>query len=65
MPTGQVIGSSDDRGAEIRTGRVRPQDLAATTFRHLDIDLNSHWTDPRGRPTPIVTEGGHPIPELL
>ena len=65
LPTGQVIGSSDDRGAEIRSGRVRPQDLAATTFRHLDIDLNSHWVDPRGRPTPIVTEGGRPIPELL
>ena len=65
LPTGQVIGSSDDRGAEIRSGRVRPQDLAATTFRHLDIDLNSHWVDPRGRPVPIVTEGGRPIPELL
>ena len=65
MPTGQVIGSSDDRGAEIRTGRVRPQDLAATTFGHLGIDLNAHWVDPRGRPIPIVTEGGRPIPELL
>jgi uncharacterized protein (DUF1501 family) len=61
---GQVIGSTDARGGEIRSGPVRPQDLAATTFRHLGIDLQSHWTNGRGRPIPIVTEGGRPIPEL-
>ncbi|MFG0295939.1 MAG: DUF1501 domain-containing protein [Maioricimonas sp. JB045] len=65
MPTGQVIGSSDARGAEILSSPVRPQDLAATTFRHLGIDLNAHWTNQRGRPIPIVQEGGRPIPELL
>lgn len=65
MPTGQVIGSSDSRGGTILSGAVRPQDLAATTFRHLGIDLNSHWVNQRGRPNPIVTEGGRPIPELL
>lgn len=65
MPTGQVIGSSDARGGQIASGAVRPQDLAATTFRHLGIDLNAHWVNQRGRPIPIVTEGGRPIPELL
>jgi len=65
MPTGQVIGSSDRRGGDIKSGKVRPQDLAATTFRHLGIDLNAHWTNQRGRPIPIVQEGGRPIPELL
>ena len=45
-------------------GVVRPQDLAATTFQHLGIDLNSHWVNHRGRPMPIVQEGGRPIPEL-
>lgn len=64
MPTGQVIGSSDARGAEIRSGAVRPQDLAATTFWHLGIDLDAHWVNPRGRPIPIVSEGGRPVPEL-
>jgi hypothetical protein len=44
---------------------VRPQDLAATVFRYLDIDLNSHWTNPLGRPISIVQEGGRPIPELI
>lgn len=65
MPTGQVIGSSDSRGGDILSGRVRPQDLAATTFQHLGIDLNTHWVNQRGRPIPIVAEGGRPIPELL
>lgn len=65
MPTGQVIGSSDRRGGDIKSGKVRPQDLAATTFKHLGIDLNAHWINQRGRPIPIVQEDGRPIPELL
>jgi hypothetical protein len=39
--------------------------LAATVFRHLEIDLSSHWVTASGRPTPIVTEAGRPIPELM
>jgi hypothetical protein len=62
---GQVIGSTDSRGGGIASAMVRPQDLAATTFRHLGIDLNSHWVNPQGRPIPIVQEGGRPIPELF
>ncbi len=62
---GQVIGSTDRTGGEIKSGKVRPQDLAATTFKHLGIDLGTHWTDPQGRPTPIVQEGGKPVPGLI
>ena len=61
---GQVIGSTDRRGGAIESSVVRPQDLAATTFQHLGIDLNAHWTNTQGRPIPIVVEGGRPIPEL-
>jgi hypothetical protein len=63
-PTGQVIGATDSRGYGIKDGRVTPSDLAATVFHHLDIDLDSHWVNPQGRPIPIVTEGGRPIPGL-
>lgn len=62
---GQVIGSTDRRGGAIQSSPVRPQDLAATTYQHLGIDLNSHWVNNQGRPIPIVTEGGRPIPELV
>ena len=61
---GQVVGSTDARGGEVKDARVTPSDLGATVYRHLGIDLNSQWTDLQGRPQPIVTEGGLPIPEL-
>jgi len=64
MPCGQTIGSTDRRGYDIASAPVRPADLAATVFRHLDIDLNAQWINRAGRPNPIVTEGGRPIPEL-
>lgn len=62
---GQIIGSTDARGYAIKDRPVRPQDLAATTFKYFGIDLASHWVNPQGRPIPIVTEGGQPISELL
>ncbi len=61
FPAGRAIGRTDRKGYDIVEGRVRPSDLAATVFRHLGIDLESHWLDPQGRPIPIVTEGGRPI----
>jgi uncharacterized protein (DUF1501 family) len=61
---GQVVGSTDAKGGEVKEARVTPADLGATVFRHLDIDLATQWTDPQGRPQPIVTEGGRLIPGL-
>ncbi len=62
---GRVIGSTDRKGYDVASRRVGPSDLAATVFQHLGIDLNAHWTNPQGRPVPIVTEGGQPISELF
>lgn len=62
---GQVIGRSDDKGYGIASGRVTPEDLAATTFQHLGIPLDTHWQSPQGRPTAIVQNGGRPIRELF
>jgi uncharacterized protein (DUF1501 family) len=61
---GQVVGSTDARGADVQEGRVTPSDLAATVYRHLGIDLDTQWIDLQGRPQAIVTEGGRPIPAL-
>jgi hypothetical protein len=63
LPTGQVIGASDAKGYAVKEARVRPADIAATTFKHLGIDLDAHWVNRQGRPIPIVTGGGRPIPE--
>jgi hypothetical protein len=62
---GQAVGSTDHRGGEIKSRKVTPSDLAATVFQHLDIPLDATWTDPTGRPMPVVTEGGEPIKEVL
>jgi uncharacterized protein (DUF1501 family) len=61
---GQVIGSTDAGGYDVKEARVTPADLAATVYRHLGIDLDTQWTDLQGRPQSIVTEGGQPIPGL-
>ncbi len=61
LPAGRVVGSTDSKGYDIKDGRVRPADLAATVFQHLGIDRNASWLDPQGRPIPIVTEEGRPI----
>ncbi len=62
---GQVIGATDRKGHSVAERKVTPQDLAATVFTHLGIDLSAQWVDAQGRPFPIVTEGGLPIPELF
>jgi hypothetical protein len=62
---GQVVGSTDSRGGTPKTRRVTPSDLAATVFQHLQIPLDGQWVNPQGRPVPIVTEGGQPVPELV
>jgi uncharacterized protein (DUF1501 family) len=61
---GQVVGRTDAKGGEAKEGRVTPSDLGTTVYRHLGIDLDSQWTDLQGRPQPIITEGGRPIPAL-
>jgi len=61
---GQIVGSTDAKGGEVKDERVTPSDLGATVYRHLGIDLGAQWTDLQGRPQPIVTEGGQPIPGL-
>jgi uncharacterized protein (DUF1501 family) len=61
---GQVVGSTDAKGYDVKDARATPADLAATVFRHLGINLDAQWTDTQGRPQSIVPEGGKPIPEL-
>jgi hypothetical protein len=61
---GQVVGSTDAKGGEVKDARVTPADLGATVFAHLGIDLTAQWTDSQGRPQSIVTGEGRPIPEL-
>ncbi len=62
---GQIIGSTDRKGHSILDRKVTPQDLAATVFSYLGIDLESNWYGTTNRPNPIVAAGGRPIAELF
>ncbi len=61
---GQVIGSSDRDGGQIKERPVTPGDLAATIFRHMQVPQNLSYQDQRGRPR-FVIENGNPLPELF
>jgi uncharacterized protein (DUF1501 family) len=64
LARGRVVGSTDAKGYDVKDSPVTPADIGATVYRHLGIDLDTRWTDSQGRPQPIVTDGGRPIPEL-
>ena len=63
VPGGQVIGKTDEKGAEPKERPVKPGDIAATLFAKLGIDGGKVYETPQGRPTRIVDDGV-PVPEL-
>lgn len=61
---GQVVGATNSK-AEYPTERpYTPQDLLATVYRHLGIDIQHSVRDFTGRPIPVLHEGT-PIRELI
>ena len=64
MQTGQVIGSTTDKGEGSKDRKLDPNDLLATVYRHLGIDHTQTFTDNSGRPIPLLPFG-KPIAELL
>lgn len=60
---GQVIGATDRHAGYPIQRPLDPQDILASMYRHLGIDLSTHYPDGQGRPVAITT--GKPIKELL
>lgn len=60
---GRVIGATDPQAGYPVERPLDPQDLMATIYRHLGIDLATHFPDGSGRPVAITT--GTPIRELI
>jgi hypothetical protein len=52
---GRVIGSSTPRGEYPRTRPVRPEDLLATLYHQLGIDLETTFQNKAGQPIKIVS----------
>jgi hypothetical protein len=65
MRTGQVIGSTDRQAAQARDRPVHFQEVFATLYRNMGIDVNNATvTDLTGRPTYLVDGNAQPIREL-
>lgn len=61
---GQVIGSTERDGGQVKERPVTPGDLAATIYRHMGVPLDAAYLDHRGRPRQILEQGA-PIQELV
>lgn len=61
---GQLIGATNGRGEYPTESPVSPQDLLATIYRHLGVDIHHTFTDTTGRPIPILHHGT-PIRQLM
>ncbi len=64
VKVGQVIGSTDDDGAEVRDRPVTVPDLYRTIAHLLGIDCDKSRTSPAGRPIKSV-DAGTLISELV
>ncbi len=69
IKTGQVIGSSDERGANVTSRVVSMGDLYASIYKLMGVDWTKEIMSPIGRPIKIANsledKTGEPIPELF
>ncbi len=66
MRTGQVIGGTDRVGGEITERPVKFQEVFATLYHNLGIDVRTATVqDIQGRPQYLVDSGIEPIRELI
>lgn len=62
---GQVIGSSDERGAYPKDRPTTPAEVVASIYYSMGIDLSREIPGPDGRPLAVVDPGVAPIRELF
>jgi len=61
---GRVVGSSDHHAALPKDNPKIVQDVLATLYRHVGVDVSRHYSDHAGRPHPVLP-CGEPIHELF
>lgn len=62
---GRVIGRSDEIGGYPAERPTAPNEIVATIFHSLGLDLETHLPGPAGRPFPLVDYGTKPVTELF
>jgi hypothetical protein len=61
---GRAIGESDSHGAFPKSNPKSPQDVLATVYQHLGVDVAAQYPDGSGRPITVLPSG-KPIEELM
>ncbi len=61
---GRVVGSTDSKASSVKDNPKYPQDVLATVYRHLGVDVNASYLDHTGRPIAVLPFGS-PIDELF
>ncbi len=61
---GRVVGESDALGAFPKANAKTPQDVLATLYQHLGVDVTQQYPDGTGRPIAVLPSGS-PIEELF
>ena len=64
MRGGQVVGESDALGEGPASKGITPDDVAASFYHTLGIDVTKEYHTPSGRPVMIV-RNGRPIRQLF
>jgi len=64
VKTGMVVGSSNERAEYPKDRPLRVEDVAATIYTAMGVDIETAYMSPQQRPI-TVNYGGTPIPELL
>jgi len=64
LAQGRVVGSSSARGETPKDRPLRPQDILATLYHQLGLDLATQFTNQAGRPISIAGDG-RAISELI
>lgn len=66
MKMGQAIGATDRLGADADDRPVHFQEVFATLYRTMGIDVRTATVDDyNGRPRYLVADGAEPLPELV
>ena len=51
-----MVGESDEKGAFPKANPKTPQDVLATVYAHLGVDVTANYMN-NGRPIPVLPHG--------
>jgi hypothetical protein len=65
LKTGQVVGATDAKGADVTDRPISTADFMATVCQALGMDYTKQYTARGGRPMPKVDKGAQPVAQVF